>query len=413
MEAELLAIGSELTSGCTVNSNAAYLARRLEELGIRCRRHAAVPDEPAAIIDALTDALARAAVVIVTGGLGPTVDDLTMDAVSRATGRRLVMDAGAARQIRAFCRRYQRRVTTLALRQAAIPHGAAALPNPLGTAPGVWLPMDKAVLIALPGVPQEMRAIFEQSVAPRLAARPQGLPIASRTIRTAGVVELELQRLLLALPLPPTVSFGLYPNLGAVDIRLTTSGSRRRVIERRLDRLERALRRRLGAAVYGTDARTLEAAAGEALVRRRQTVAVAESCTGGSVLDRLTDVPGSSRYVLLGVVAYHNRMKTNLLGVSPALLARHGAVSAPVARAMARGARSASGATVGLAITGIAGPDGGTARKPVGLVYMAIADRRRTVVKRWQFHGDRRVIKDRAVQAALDWLRRWALGRAD
>jgi nicotinamide-nucleotide amidase len=406
MRAEVVAIGSELTSGHTVNTNAAYLARRLQGLGFPCAKHTAAADEKTGIVESLKAALSRSDLVIATGGLGPTDDDITMEAVAEAVGRRLVREPGAARTIRVFYRRHRRRISQLALRQADVPVGATALPNPIGTAPGLWLPLTEGkLLVALPGVPREMRAIMERSVEPRLRRRQKGRVLVSRTIRTVGLVELQIQALLRRLSISSSVEVGLYPHLGMVDVRFTVMGKSRSQARRILNRLEGALRRRLGPLVYGVDDQTLEEATGEALVRRRQTLAIAESCTGGLVSDRLTNVPGSSRYVLMAVVAYHNRIKQELLGVSAKALARYGAVSAPVARSMARGVRRRAHADVGLAITGIAGPTGGTANKPVGLVYLALADQRRSLVKRCLFHGDRLAIKEQACQSALAFLR--------
>lgn len=409
MQAELIAVGSELTSGQTLNTNVAYLARRLEALGIHCIRQIALPDAPAAIVEELRQALRRSALVLVTGGLGPTVDDLTLEAIAHATNRPLAFAPHVARRIRAFYRAHHRRLAQLALRQARVPSGAVALPNPLGTAPGLWLRLGTTVLVALPGVPREMRAILEGSVLPRLRRLHRMRPIVSRTIRTIGRVELQIQAALKQILIPRSVEFGLYPHLQMVDVRFTVRNRPRRAAIRLLDRLERSLRRQLGRAVYGVDQQTLEGVVGQLLARRRLTLGVAESCTGGLVLDTLTNVPGSSRYVVLGVVAYHNRMKEELLGVSPRLLARYGAVSEPVARAMAEGVRRGAKADCGLAITGIAGPSGGSVKKPVGLVYIALADGRRTAIRPYRFHGDRLSIKQQACQTALDLLRHWAL----
>ena len=412
MHAELIAVGAELTSGHTINTNATYLARRLQKLGIICRRHVAVGDDPAEIVDALNEAMRRASLVIVTGGLGPTFDDLTMEAIAQATGRRLVQVPAVAARIRQFYRRHHRRLNRLALRQALLPEGGHALPNPDGTAPGLWLSLDETVLVALPGVPREMRAIMEQSVLPRLRRRAGAAQaILSRTIRTVGLVELQIQEMLRRMTIPSSVQIGLYPHLMMVDVRFTATDSSAPRAASSLNRLERELRRRVGEAVYGLDEQTLEEAVGAVLQRRHFTLAVAESCTGGLVSDQLTNVPGSSAYFLLSVVAYHNRAKQKLLGVSQQLLSRHGAVSAPVARAMAQGVRAKAGADLGLAITGIAGPSGGTKQKPVGLVYVALADRRRTAVKRFLFPGDRLAIKQRTCQMALDWLRRFTLSQ--
>ncbi len=409
MHAELLAIGSELLSGHTVNTNVAYLARRLQDVGITCARQTAVPDEPREIVESLKEALVRSPVVITTGGLGPTEDDLTMEAISRATGRPLIYQPSVARRIRTFYRQHHRQLNPLALRQASLPRGASAFPNPAGTAPGMWLALKGRLLIALPGVPQEMRAIMERSVIPRLRKHLGRSPIVSRTIRTIGMVELEIQAMMRRLSIPAEVSVGFYPHLMMVDIRLTVMDRPARMATRLMDRLERSLRRRLGVAVYGVDDQTLEGVVGEALVRHRTTLAIAESCTGGLIADRVTNVPGSSRYFLLSIVAYHNRMKQGWLGVSSLLLARHGTVSAQVARAMAQGIRQKAGADLGVAVTGIAGPSGGSRHKPVGLVYLAVADRRRTAVKRYRFHGDRLAIKAQTADGALDQLRRWVL----
>jgi len=429
MHAELLAIGSELTQGHTVNTNAAYLARRLGELGIAVTRQVVVADDRTAIVESLRAALDHSDLVITTGGLGPTFDDLTVEAIADATNRPLATRPEVARAIRTFYRRHRRRLNRLALRQACLPVGALALPNPVGTAPGVWLPLDLpaprlgvqraarqaggALLVALPGVPREMQAIMEDSVLPRLRRRTGRPFIASRTIRTVGLVELQIQAVLRQLSIPAFVQVGLYPHLGAVDVRLTATGTPQQRALRTLNRLERALRRRLGSAVYGLDEQMLEGVVGEALARQHKTLAVAESCTGGLVSDRITNVPGSSRYFLLSVVVYGNRMKETLLGVASSLLARHGAVSAPVAAAMAQGVRKQADSAIGLAITGIAGPTGATPNKPVGLVYLALADRRRNAVKRCHFRGDRVAIKYQASQAALDGLRRWVLGLVD
>ncbi|MBI3088424.1 MAG: nicotinamide-nucleotide amidohydrolase family protein [Candidatus Omnitrophica bacterium] len=234
--------------------------------------------------------------------------------------------------------------------------------------------------------------------------------ILSRTLRTVGLVELQIQQVLRRIRVPASIQVGLYPHLRAVDVRLTATARSERGARQALDRLDRSLRHRLGETVYGTDEDTLEGVAGERLARRHKTLAVAESCTGGLVSDRLTNVPGSSRYVLLTTVVYHNAMKERLLNVPATFLKRCGAVSAPAVRAMAQGVRRLAGSDLGLAITGIAGPTGGTPKKPVGLVYLALSDRRRTLVQRHRFTGDRLAIKHQAAQTALDWLRRWSLG---
>ncbi|MBI3021451.1 MAG: competence/damage-inducible protein A [Candidatus Omnitrophica bacterium] len=406
MDAELLTIGSELTSGATVNTNAAYLARRLAALGIPCRRQISVGDERTGLAEALREALRRCDLLITTGGLGPTFDDITMATIAEVTQHPLRFSPMVAATVRRFYTRRHRQLQRAALRQAYLPQGGAPLPNPLGTAPGLWLRLEEQVVVALPGVPAEMRAIMERHVLPRLKRLGAGGVIESHTLRTAGLVELSIESILRTLRIPECVQIGLYPHLRMVDIRLTAAAPSRQAARRALSRIERPLRRALGMSVYGTGEDTLEGVVGELLVKRRRTIAVAESCTGGLVCDRLTNVPGSSRYIKGGLVAYHNEVKRQHLDVSDAMLARFGAVSAPVARKMAEGVRRLADADVGLAITGIAGPTGGTAKKPVGLVYLALADPRNTLTRRCQFFGDRLSIKTQAAQTALDFLRR-------
>lgn len=407
MRAAILSIGSELTSGQTVNTNAAYLAQHLQAAGIPCARHLTVPDDHAAIVDAVRDTLAsRHELILLTGGLGPTFDDVTAAALAQATDRPLRFVPTAAARVRHFYRQHHRRLNRLALRQAFLPEGAQTLPNPAGTAPGIWLDLGATIIIALPGVPREMRAIVEALVLPRLRRLAGRVPIATRTLRTIGLVELQIQEALRTIRIPASLEVGLYPNLMAVDVRLTVTGQPLKRAHASLNRVKRALRARLGDAVYGQNGQTLEEAIGQGLARKRLTLAVAESCTGGLVSDRLTNVPGSSRYLLLSVVAYHNRAKQDLLGVPHALLKRYGAVSAQAAKAMAQGVRRCAGSDVGLSVTGIAGPTGATPAKPVGLVYMALADGARTVVERHIFHGDRLAVKSQAAQLALNLLRR-------
>jgi nicotinamide-nucleotide amidase len=405
MRAELLTIGSELTSGATINGNAAYLARRLGEIGIACRRQVSVGDERAPLLEAIREAMGRAELVVLTGGLGPTFDDVTRDALSEAARRPLRLHPEIASSIRRFYRRLGRRIQQVAMRQAQVPDGAEALPNPIGTAPGIWLPLGRVIVVALPGVPAEMRAIMERSVLPRLRRLGSGTAVATCLLRTAGVAELTIQQLLVRLRVPDTVQIGLYPNLRTVDVRLTATAPTPAKSAALLRPLEAALRRALGDAVYGSGDIRLEAAIGKLLVARRLTIAVAESCSGGLVCDRLTDVPGSSRYVRGGLVAYDNQVKEAVLGVPAATLKRHGAVSRHTAARMADGVRTLCGASLGLSVTGIAGPAGATPRKPVGLVYFGLSDGHRARTLTANFFGDRRSIKRQAAQTALNWLR--------
>jgi nicotinamide-nucleotide amidase len=405
MRAEILTIGSELTSGATVNTNAAFLARRLAEAGLPCQRQTTVGDGRADLARALREALSRCDLLVTTGGLGPTFDDLTMEVIAEVTQRPLVVVPAVAARVRRFYTKHHRKLQQAALRQALLPKGGTALDNPIGTAPGLWLPLPGRLLVALPGVPSEMRAIMDRSVLPHLRRLGQGQVIETRTLRTVGIVELSIQAALRTIRVPSGIEIGLYPSLRMVDVRLTATGSSARKVRQSLRRVENALRRKLGRTVYGTDEEALEEVIGALLVRHRKTLAVAESCTGGLVSDRLTNVSGSSRYLRGSVVAYHNDLKRSYLGVPAQILARFGAVSAQTAKAMAQGIRRMAGADIGLSITGIAGPTGGTKQKPVGLVYLALSHGRTTRVQRCHFFGDRLSIKMQAAQSALDSLR--------
>jgi nicotinamide-nucleotide amidase len=409
--AELLSVGSELLRGATVNTNAAFLGGQLEALGVVCVRQTTVGDERAALAAALQDALGRCQLLITTGGLGPTFDDLTVEVLADVAGRKLRCHLPTETAIRRFYSRRHRRLQQAALRQALIPEGALALPNLLGTAPGLWLALPSTVIIALPGVPSEMRAIFERSVRPRLQRLPGREAMISCTLRTAGLVELAIEQHLKTLRVPAGVEIGLYPHLRTVDVCLTSRRRTPRHAAHALAPLARRLRRLLGEHVYSEKGELIEAVIGRLLRRQRATVAVAESCTGGLVSDRLTNVAGSSDYFQGSVIAYHNGVKTAQLAVPAALLRRHGAVSAQVASAMAEGVRRALHASIGLAITGIAGPSGGTAAKPVGRIYLALSNGQQCVVQRGQFFGDRLSIKAQAAQTALDLLRRFLLKR--
>lgn len=409
MHAEILTIGSELTSGITVNTNAAYLARELSVLGIDCRRQTSVPDKYSDLLPALAEAIQRSRLIITTGGLGPTFDDITMEAIAQTVQQPLRYFTAPASAIRRFYAKRHRVLRKEALRQAYLPKTGQALPNPIGTAPGLWLALNGKTLIALPGVPSEMRAIFQASILPRLKRLSRGHAAQTRILRTAGLVELEIESVLKKLSIPDSVDIGLYPNSRMVDIRLTAKAKNRKEAENLLKPLELSLRRCLGEAVYGSGSESMEEIIGSLLAQKRQTIAVAESATGGLVSDRITSVSGSSRYFCGGVIAYHNDVKRENLDVARSLLSRYGAVSQPVARAMAQGVRHRLKTDIGLSITGIAGPSGGTPQKPVGLVCFGLADKKTVRSLEVRLSGNRQTIKTQAVQTALDWLRRYLL----
>lgn len=415
--AETIAIGSELLVGGRSDSNSLHITEALGALGIEVRFKSVVGDDEADIAAALKTAVARAGVVVMTGGLGPTVDDRTREAIARVTGRPLARRKDALDGMGARLAQWGRTPNRGQLRQALIPSGATVVPNPVGSAPGFWLAWKGAIVAALPGVPHEMEAMMKETVIPLLRSRPLGHRAAPRPIRrlvfhTWGLPEADVDAKLAGLVPPASnIDLGLLASPLGVLVSLTTT-PRTRLGSDALAKLGDEVRGRLGDWLYAEGRETMEEVVGRLLAMQQLTVATAESCTGGLIGHRLTQVPGSSAYVDRGVICYSNRAKTELLGVPPELIEKHGAVSAEVAAAMARGIRERSGVSVGVSVTGIAGPGGATPTKPVGLVYIGLnANDGEAMAKEHRFHGDRSVIKQRASQAALDLLRRWALSR--
>ncbi len=420
VRAEIIAIGSELLLGGVADTNSLYLAEELLKLGIEVRYKTVVGDDPKDIEAALQHALGRAAVVITTGGLGPTEDDLTRKVVARVTGRRLVLHDKTLQRITQRLAAKRRRMTAQQATQALIPRGAQVIPNPVGTAPGFFLhPKDERegerALLCLPGVAMEVTHIFPEGGSTLLEAfvgKTASGTLLRRRLRTFGLVESELDARLKDLyAAERNVVLGLQAGAHGVDVSITVQGRHPDSAEAVMRRMERAVRERVGDYLYAAGNQTMEGVVALKLKAKGLTVAVAESCTGGLIGQRLTSVPGSSAYFERGVVTYSDRAKVDLLKVPEALVRAKGAVSGEVAQAMAEGVREQSGTDLGLAVTGIAGPTGGTKEKPVGLVYLALADKRTAVVRSHLFSGDRDGIRCRASQAALDLLRRYLSGK--
>lgn len=406
MNLELISIGNELLLGFTVDTNATEIARRLASIGVRIVRHSSVGDDGEAITAAVRDALDRTGAVLTTGGLGPTRDDITKTTVAALFDRRLVLDENVLQALEDRFRRAGRWPMPSTNRsQAEVPEGAQPLANRWGTAPGLWIEEGERLIIMLPGVPREMRGILDESVLPRLAKRTGGGgAIRSLVLRTSGIPESALAERLAHLEdaIPP-LTLAYLPATTGVDLRLTAwDDEAADHLEATAGRLEDAC----GPHYYGRDDDDL---AGVVLARLRadgRTLAAAESCTGGLVGARLTAIPGASDVFVGGVVAYHNGAKTALLDVPEPLLEAHGAVSEETARAMAMGAQEAFDAWAAVAVTGIAGPDGGTPEKPVGTVWLSVATGERVVALRRVFPGGRDEIRQRSAQAVLDLLRR-------
>ena len=409
MQVEIVTICNEILSGRTLDTNFATLARLLEEASVKVAWHSTVGDTQERIAEGLTRALDRADAVIMTGGLGPTPDDVTRKAVATVLGRPLQLDEGVLESIRERARRMGRKLAATAETMALLPRGAELWANSVGSAPGLlMMHRDKPVML-LPGVPAEMLALAEEHLVPYLRERT-GRVIESFTLRTYGLWESQLQERIGPLDDSwPGASLAYLPSSFGVDLRVTVSGANPAAVRETRLRAYNELFARVSGVVYAEGGTGMEEVLGAILVEKNWRIAAAESCTGGLFMKRLTDVPGSSRYVERGFVTYSNAAKLELLGVDEGTLATQGAVSAAVAEQMARGARERAGVEVGVGITGIAGPDGGSENKPVGLVFVALASPLGEAVRLLRLHGSRSTVRERAAQNALDLLRRHLL----
>jgi nicotinamide-nucleotide amidase len=408
--AEIIAIGSELLTPLRSDTNALVLTVRLRELGIDVVARTTVADDPGLLESVFRAAIARADVVIATGGLGPTEDDLTREALAAALGRPLRRDPVLMGEIEQRFARFQRAMAEVNRKQADVVEGAAVLRNPRGSAPGQRVDAGGRVIVLLPGPPSEMLPIFEEQVAPVLAARMAGRVLRTRILKIASMSESDVEQA--AAPVYTTFTNPRTTILGApgqVELHLTADGASPAEAEERIEELAAGLRAALPGRIYSEDGRDLHEVVAGMLTERGLTLALAESCTGGLLAARLTEVPGSSRFLDRAWVAYANAAKTEMLGVDAALLERVGAVSEEVAAAMASAARVRAGAGVAIAITGIAGPGGGTEDKPVGLVFIALDGAAGARVRRCFFPGERTRVRYQAAQAALEMTRRGLL----
>ena len=412
MKAELLAIGSELLGPLRAETNSLWLTERLLDAGIEVSARATLADDAALLESAFRVALARADVVIATGGLGPTADDLTREALAAATSRSLKRDEAIVAGLRTRFARYARPMSDTNLQQADVIDGAEVLPNARGSAPGQLLEHAERVAVLLPGPPGEMKPMYDEQVLPRLRARAGATRVVRRRVlRIAGMSESGVDEV--AAPIyshfenPKTTILGA---AGQVELHLVAQGDGEREVEARIDELARLLAEALPGRIFSDDGRDLPRVVIDLLRERKLTLALAESCTGGLLSARLTDVPGASAVLERAIVTYANQAKVEALGVHAELVAAHGAVSEQVAAAMAAGVLGSARADVAAAITGIAGPDGGTPEKPVGLVYVAIAGSAGTRVRKNLFPGGRELVRQQSTQAALEMLRRGLLG---
>ncbi len=408
MNAEIIAVGSELLTARRVDTNSLYLTDQLNRLGVEVVAKAVIGDDRERLAAAVAAAVARTEIVILTGGLGPTEDDVTREAVADALGRPLVFRPELLEAIEARFRRMNRKMAEINRRQAYVIEGAEALANDQGTAPGQWIRLgpDRVVLL-LPGPPVELESVFTRECVPRLERMVPPQVIRTLEFRVAGMPESDLDQLISPVYKQysnPVTTILAAP--GDIQIHLRARAATAVEAEGLLAEVGPRIEALLGEAIYSRDGEPLEAVVGRLLRARRATLAVAESCTGGMLAERITSVPGSSDYFLGGFLVYTDELKQRLLGVERAVLQQHSAVSQPVAEAMAAGARERTGADFALAVTGIAGPDGGDEQRPVGPVFIGLAKAGGTSARRFRFLGDRQRIRRLATQSALDWLRR-------
>lgn len=412
MQAEIISIGHELTSGAIVNTNARWLADQLSQAGLIASTQVTVGDHLPDIEDAIRTAVTRCDLVVITGGLGPTADDLTREGLAAAMDQPLEFDEASWTQIEDYFAKLGRTPGESNRRQAMCPRTARPIANSCGTAPGIRAVVHEADVFVLPGVPREMRAMFEREVGPEVSRLTGARAVVMRTLHCFGAGEASIGEQLSTFMDParnPRV--GTCAEEGVISIRVCAQGDSRDEAAALADRDAAAVRDLLGRLVFGVDDDTLASVVGRLLVDRGATVSTAESCTGGLLAAALTDMPGSSAYFLRGFVTYANQAKTQVLGVPAALIVDKGAVSREVAAAMAGGCRRVSETDYALGITGIAGPGGATADKPVGLVYIALASSADTTVRECRFpsHLSRRAVRDRACKTALNMLRKLLL----
>jgi nicotinamide-nucleotide amidase len=407
LSAEIIAIGSELLAPNRTDTNSLWLTEKLNRLGIDVKLKTIVGDDDARLEELIKDAVKRSRVVITTGGLGPTEDDITRKVVARALGRRLALDENVLSEIRERFQNFGVTMPERNSRQAMVIDGSTVLPNPNGTAPGLYLEEGNCAFALLPGPPRENQPMFEHHVQAKLEKLAGDTRFARRVLRVAGLgesaVDEKIAPIYTKYDNPETT---ILFNSSEIEIHLRAHGRTETEAESLLDELSLKIEKELANSVFSFRGETMEEVVGRRLTITGFTLAVAESCTGGLIAQRLTNVPGSSAYFHEGLVTYSNESKTRLLGVDKKLIREHGAVSKEVARDMARGVRHKAKTDFGLAVTGVAGPGGGTEEKPVGLVYVALADESHTEHKRFKIPGDRELIRWRASQAALDMLRR-------
>ncbi|MBU0759772.1 MAG: competence/damage-inducible protein A [Candidatus Omnitrophica bacterium] len=416
IRAHVICVGNEILLGHISNTNAEYISRKLSSIGVKTSRHISVPDEEDTIIHAIRESLCNSDIAVLTGGLGPTVDDITLECISKALGRKLIPRKKVAEHIKNNFKKRNLSMPKNNLRQALIPEGALPVLNNIGTAPGLIIPvqgktLDRKVLVALPGVPFEMHAMLDKAIIPFLKKTfKPGVTIKSRVIKITGLPESRVnEKIRDILNIKGNVQMGIYPHPEEITVKITVTEKNEKLADASIVKIEKKISSRLKKHIFAYDNEKLEEIIGNLLVRAKKSIALAESCTGGLLANRITDIPGSSRYFKMGVVTYSDESKNKLVSVPAGIIKKYGAVSKQAARLMAKNIRLKAGSDIGIGISGIAGPGGGTAKKPVGLVYIALSSKTKTICGKFRFLGQRRIIKYKTTQAALNMIRLYLL----
>lgn len=411
IKAELITIGDELIYGHTVDTNAAFIGQRLTEIGVDLAYHTTVADNPKRMLNAISTAINRADVVLTTGGLGPTHDDITKKVICKYYKRQLVFHEDVLAELEKKYAKIGIKMPLINQNQALLPQGASFLDNKIGSALGIVFDERGKLFVAMPGVPKEMKLMVTDELIPLLKKRIGDEVIYHRRLNTVGIIESEIfEKVKDLIEEKSSITIAFLPAAKGVTLRLTCSGNDIETAKQKIDKLEQSFNERIGEYIYGYDDQTLPEVIGEMLVASQNTLAIAESCTGGYLGKILTDIPGSSRYFLGGVISYANALKAEILSVPDTTLEQYGAVSEQTAIAMAEGVRKITGADYGISITGIAGPTGDTPDKPVGLTYIGLVNKDSSFAKKFYFGPVRERNRERAAHYALDILRRHIKG---
>ena len=413
MKIQIISIGDEILIGDTINTNASFIAAELTRNQFDLTRISVVGDNESEILNEFKEALDKNDVVITTGGLGPTHDDITKKCITKFFNSKLVMNEEVLNDLKIFFEKRNRQLTKVNEMQALVPDIAKILKNQNGTAPGLWIDKDNKILVSLPGIPQEMKALITDEVIPKLISVRGAAPKIRKVknFLTTGIPESYLYEKLGNLDeLLSGAQLAFLPNQFGVKMRITVEEDTEETSANKLSEIEQKVRLLVGRYIYGVENIAIEEVIARLLKERGLTISIAESCTGGLICDRITNINGSSKYFERGVVAYSNAAKVEILKVSEDVIAEHGAVSEIVAEEMAQGIRAISVTDIGLSTTGILGPTGATEDKPVGIVFIGLCDEKNCIVKKFQFGDDRILNKERAVQSALEMLRRYLLG---